>query len=336
MAIKTVEEREKEFEELYKAKLEEQLNTNKSNYAIQKESVNKNYAEQTNKVGGDYQQLYDENAVQKLINEHQVAENMANLGLTDSGLNRTQQTAVQLSYANQKGRLDLQKRKSLDSLASALADSISQLDIAEASAAQSIKDNWNTSKNEYAVNMYNTDVEAETERHKAEQDQIAESNKAEQDRIAESDKAYYELLAREAEVNGYTYVRDSSGNIYRNATEDEKTSAFKAYATGGLSALEKYVDTLPSNVDLEAISNYVFSFYDYDEKNKKYVEKPLSKRTFTVIDDGGVNWFLGVDNNAVVQDEYGHEYKLSEIAKTNKDLALALSKIEKGKTYKNK
>lgn len=53
-------------------------------------------------------------AVQKLINERKVAESMANLGLTDSGLNRTQQTAVQLSAANAAYNLNRQKQSDLN------------------------------------------------------------------------------------------------------------------------------------------------------------------------------------------------------------------------------
>ena len=63
-----------------------------------------------------YEDQYQKNAVQKLINEQQIAEHNANLGLTDSGLNRTQQTAVQLSYANQKGDIDIARQSKLDEL----------------------------------------------------------------------------------------------------------------------------------------------------------------------------------------------------------------------------
>ena len=76
----------------------------------------------------DYDSQYERNAVQKLINEKQVAEKMANLGLTDSGLNRTQQTAVQLSYANQKGKLDLARQSALDDLALNLTSALTEIE----------------------------------------------------------------------------------------------------------------------------------------------------------------------------------------------------------------
>lgn len=82
-------------------------------YANQAASINKNYDSQVDKQSKAYEDSYRENAIQKLINERQVAENMANLGLTNSGLNRTQQTAVQLSYANNKAGIDKQKQSDI-------------------------------------------------------------------------------------------------------------------------------------------------------------------------------------------------------------------------------
>jgi len=41
--------------------------------------------------------------------------------------------------------------------------------------------------------------------------------------------------------------------------------------------------------------------------------KDLKDRTWTQVDDGGINWFLGVDNNAKVKDQYGKTYRLDEL-----------------------
>lgn len=42
---------------------------------------------------------------------------------------------------------------------------------------------------------------------------------------------------------------------------------------------------------------------------------PLTERSWEVVDDGGINWLWGVDNNAVVRDENGDEYTLKELKK---------------------
>ena len=67
-----------------------------------------------------YQSAINMQNVQRLINERKISEAMSNAGLTDSGLNRTQQTATQLSYNNAVAQLEIEKQKKVDSLALAL------------------------------------------------------------------------------------------------------------------------------------------------------------------------------------------------------------------------
>lgn len=83
-------------------------------YDLQAEQVNKAHAAGVKEIGTAYDDQQRAVAVQKLINERKVAESMANLGLTDSGLNRTQQTAVQLSAANAAYNLNRQKQADID------------------------------------------------------------------------------------------------------------------------------------------------------------------------------------------------------------------------------
>ena len=42
---------------------------------------------------------------------------------------------------------------------------------------------------------------------------------------------------------------------------------------------------------------------------------PLNERSWEMVDDGGVNWLWGVDNDAVVRDENGNQYTLKELKK---------------------
>ena len=85
-------------------------------YDNQAASTNRNYDTQVFEQGRAYEDQYRENAVQKEINKRQISESMANLGLTDSGLNRTQLTAAQLSYGNNKSAIDRQRQAGIDSL----------------------------------------------------------------------------------------------------------------------------------------------------------------------------------------------------------------------------
>ena len=69
-----------------------------------------------------YQSAYDVNAIQQKINEREVAERMANLGLTNSGLNRTQQTAINIQRSNADAALTQQKNAATASLKQQIAD----------------------------------------------------------------------------------------------------------------------------------------------------------------------------------------------------------------------
>lgn len=58
--------------------------------------------------------------------------------------------------------------------------------------------------------------------------------------------------------------------------------------------------------------------WDVDEDadgNITTKEKKLKDRTWTETDDGGWNWFGGLDNNAWVEDQYGNEFSLGDLAK---------------------
>ena len=48
-------------------------------------------------------------------------------------------------------------------------------------------------------------------------------------------------------------------------------------------------------------------------ENKQVDRAALKDRSWTLQDDGGVNWFWGVDNNAVVKDQYGNTYRLDKL-----------------------
>lgn len=122
---------------------------------------------------------------------------------------------------------------------------------------------------------------------------------------------------------------DDKGNVvadetpkYKEATEAQKKKALEAYNEGGEAALNKYVDSLPSNIDIEGIDSYI----------NEYGQLPLEQRTYTKTKDT-TNWLWGVDKNDVVKDQYGNEYKISELPKS---IQSALTKLKKGESYTKK
>lgn len=125
-------------------------------------------------------------------------------------------------------------------------------------------------------------------------------------------------------TDGYVTKKDSTGNevTYKEATESQKKKALEAYNEGGEAALNKYVDSLPSNIDIEGIDSYI----------NDYGTLPLEQRTYTKTKDI-TNLLWGVDKNDVVKDQYGNEYKISELPKS---IQKSLTKLKKGESYTKK
>lgn len=168
------------------------------------------------KIQQDYQSAYDANAVNAKLQERQIAENMANMGITNSGLNRTQQTAVRVAEMNSNAALQQQATSIKNSLIQQLDAYKKESQIQELSQKGEVNYNANQQNLSYktsadenaenyarsvAQNLYNTDVEAETEKQKA----YAEAQTAQQ-------KAYYDYLTKSASISA-----SSNKTTYTNA-----------------------------------------------------------------------------------------------------------------------
>lgn len=154
------------------------------------------YKTQMEQLPSQYQSLFDANAVQELVGRRQVQEAMANMGLTDSGLNRTQQTALSV----QRGNADASVRLAQQQKTQELQDKISQL--VENSAAQkqqqeaSIRANTSDWYNTLLSNFYSTAQQQGTSLYNAEQERAAAAAEAERQRQAEAE-ASKEALRKE-------------------------------------------------------------------------------------------------------------------------------------------
>ena len=141
------------------------------------------YKTQMEQLPSQYQSLFDANAVQELVGRRQVQEAMANMGLTDSGLNRTQQTALSV----QRGNADASVRLAQQQKAQELQDKISQL--VENAAAQkqqqeaSIRANTSDWYNTLLSNFYSTAQQQGTSLYNAEQERAAATAEAERQRL---------------------------------------------------------------------------------------------------------------------------------------------------------
>lgn len=241
-----IDELYNEYKKLGTAQRDADVAASDKVYDTQKQQTQNTYNRQIDETSKSYEDLYDENAVQRFINEQEIAENMANLGLTDSGLNRTQQTAVQLSYANNKNRIDVTRQKAIDNLTASLADAISKIDINKLSAAENIRSNYDKSWKSSAQSTYATELEEETKRQKQAYDYSLNMYKQQQ-------AAYEKQLQAEKEAS--YIIKTAGGALSRNYTGSLKDNGIDVlYDTENNKTT--YIDnnsgkktTIPSNVN---------------------------------------------------------------------------------------
>lgn len=155
--------------------------------------VDKNISNSVNKVQGEidklptqYQSGFDANAIQQKINERQVAERMANMGMTNSGLNRTQQTAINIQRSNADAALRTQINSATNSLKQQIADLYAsgesqkaensakaryELEQKNQAVYENMMNNLYSSSSAYEKAMIEADAKAEEARIKAAQEQ---------------------------------------------------------------------------------------------------------------------------------------------------------------------
>ena len=94
-------------------------------------------------------------------------------------------------------------------------------------------------------------------------------------------------------------------------------------STNTSGAPKKVVDAVQNYTTIEGQANYlaklesagVITPEQSDALLDQYGVVPLTERSWEMVDDGGINWLWGVDNNAVVRDENGNQYTLKELKK---------------------
>lgn len=95
-----------------------------------------------------------------------------------------------------------------------------------------------------------------------------------------------------------------STSVLSGVRESIKTKA-ESFSTN--EGLKNYLNGLVADNELtEDQATELYGQYRNDVEDFK-------NRKWTQVDDGGINWFWGVDNDAVVQDQYGNKYRLDEL-----------------------
>lgn len=151
-----------EYIKATKKEADKQKAASKEKYDLQEQAANEQFNEEAVLLDEQYEQLQRNNEIQKHINERQIRENMANMGLGKSGLNLTQQTALQLSAANNSADISRQKQKAVESLALAIRQQISTIKQNRISSEAAIDEAYGNAATKWANDAIKDAQEAST------------------------------------------------------------------------------------------------------------------------------------------------------------------------------
>lgn len=277
------------------------------------------YQKQIDEAPTVYREQYDNNALAEAVNRRKLQESMANLGLTDSGLNRTQQTALSVMKGNADAATRQQQQEYVDGLQSAI-DQVYAKGEAEKAAFANTK---NTTQSKWESDLW-----LEVEKANREQ---ANQRYAIQEQTLDEKYAADLAAEREAEKNRIDYnkwliendlVEDKDGNLRKRVdttgptwTDEAFAQAQDIYKTKGKTALENYVYALGNQYGWtgERADLFVSSV----EKNTTPLWSDDSAlwqdRMYKKTGTDTTNWGWGIDNNDEVSyiDSAGKEVKIT-------------------------
>lgn len=293
-----------------------------------------------------YNELFDQNEVQKIINERQIAENMANMGLTDSGLNRTQMTAAQLSHSNNQAKINRQRQAAVDTLARAMNAQLAEIESNRAVNLQSIDSAYDKQAVSNATSIYNTEQEQETEKYKVGLDAVNTAEKQYQDdykqvltamtngNLTADGKNLWKTwfgnkygLDQQAIDNMFgsvntqnAYTSSGSNSVTGDSTTftpDMVSSGSDIYIQSGESqqTLIDYVDriALENNWDVDTEQKFYSSIKNRTDGIRAFSANPTLLQ-YTLVSQPENNTYTGdIANTAVVKDQFGIERTIEDV-----------------------
>ena len=279
-------------------------------YDTQRRQTQDTYDRQIKDTNNSYEDMYRENAVQRLINERKIAEDMAGLGLTDSGLNRTQQTAVQLSYANSKNKIDTNRQKAVDTLAASLADAVSRIDANKLAAAEKIRSSYESGWSSAAQSTYAKELEEQTKQQKQYYDYSLKALKSQQKAAKE---ASYII-----QTNGGTLRRNFTGSLKDNNVsviydKTNKTTTYIDNNSGKKTTVASSVNPYTGNDNSELIEEFGAFDNGYQPRGVRGHGKLLRSVGKDAINGNMQNIFEAADASLWIWDGSINEYRMVDI-----------------------
>lgn len=122
-------------------------------YDAAKRQEEANAAAQQAALPQQYRASFDKNELQQLINERQLKERMNRLGLTDSGLNRSQQTALQVQRSNADQAVMQQKTAAANAIRQQAQSNLAALEQQKMQAIANAQYNMQSRKQDYLYSL---------------------------------------------------------------------------------------------------------------------------------------------------------------------------------------
>lgn len=273
----------------------------------------------------DFQsQSYEEDArrieVQKYINEREVAEANANLGLTQSGLNATQMTAVKLSASNNQAKIERDKQNMIKTITHELNSLLAQNENERLAKNSSIEQTAYDQAYSSAVSQYNDEVKAAQEAE----------NKYKAQKNVDYSNLYKHIGENEQDLDYYAKLVDEYMKKYNVDDESAEVTALLKRAGLDIKDLERfnlkntvyYSDNEYKNASNEQkgqISGRMKNDYTTGTQTYKVIVKKNTSDLFGV----------GIDRGDIVDICYPDGTVLMENVKLQnlpRDIALKISK----------
>lgn len=216
-----------------KAKADNAAIYEKINQQLQKKAE-----DSKNKIKIDYNEIYDSNAVNQYVREAKLAESMANAGLTNSGLNATQMTAIQTSRGNADSRARVAEQAAIDAIEQQLADGIAG--------------------NEQKLAEYNSSVDEKIAQNKAQRIASAENSAAEDAASYYNKLLEHEQTAQTERKNNISAASGALKNYAENASDYNVIQRIRHYANQ-YEMTDTEIITMCNNVGI-----------DYDDYTKEF------------------------------------------------------------------
>ncbi len=140
-----------------------------------KQLVTDSYNTQIAGTKEEYDTLFQKNEIQKVLNERYLERKAAEMGLTDSGMNRTQMTANQLSYASQDAEYSRQRQKAVDTLSAAMKAKLTEIDTGLKTDVANINSTYEKNAVTQGTENYNTAIEQQNAAIEAQQTALTDN-----------------------------------------------------------------------------------------------------------------------------------------------------------------